>query len=226
MAVRAPLSQRIPADVDARYIVTKRVADIIIAGLLLIALSPLMVIVAAVVALDTPGPVLFRQRRIGEDGQPFDMLKFRSMRHNVSADTHRLAIKQYMSGQKLNTSRTTDAPYKLGNDSRITRIGKFIRKTSIDELPQLWNVIKGDMSMVGPRPPIPYEVDLYSARAMERLHGKPGLTGPWQVYGRGTVTFDEMIEMDIGYLSQRSIWYDLKLIALTAPVAILGVGGV
>jgi lipopolysaccharide/colanic/teichoic acid biosynthesis glycosyltransferase len=116
-------------------------------------------------------------------------------------------------------------PYKLGNDIRVTRVGKFIRKTSLDELPQLWNVLKGDMSLVGPRPPLPYEVDLYSAHDLLRLAGKPGLTGTWQVYGRGRVTFQEMVAQDISYLETQSLWYDLKLMLLTLPVMISGRGG-
>ncbi len=211
---------------ERRYYLAKRCLDLALAMLLLVVLSPLMAIVAALIKLDTEGPIFYRQRRVGQDGAHFDMYKFRSMSHNADARVHQLAVKRFMEGERLNTSRTTDAPYKLGNDSRITRVGKFIRKTSLDELPQLWNVINGEMSLVGPRPPVPYEVELYSKRAMLRLEGKPGLTGPWQVYGRGAVSYAEMVEMDIAYLRNRSILYDLKLIALTAPVAMLGIGGV
>jgi lipopolysaccharide/colanic/teichoic acid biosynthesis glycosyltransferase len=116
-------------------------------------------------------------------------------------------------------------PYKLGDDSRVTRVGKFIRKTSIDELPQLWNILKGDMSIVGPRPPVEYEIRRYSARHFLRLAGKPGLTGTWQVFGRGRVTFEEMIDQDISYLETQSLLYDLKLMVLTVPVMITGRGG-
>lgn len=207
---------------DSRYFFWKRIVDIVISAALLVALSPVMALTALAVSLNTPGPVFFRQRRVGEDGAEFDMLKFRSMRHNVSSRKHQDAIKIYMAGGKLNDDSDTGSPYKLKGDTRITRVGRFIRKTSIDELPQLWNVLMGQMSMVGPRPPVPYEVQLYSPREMERLNGKPGITGPWQVYGRNKVTFAAMIEMDIEYLEQRSIWQDLKLIALTAPAAIHG----
>jgi len=208
---------------EARYFLAKRCLDVILALTLLVLMLPVMLVVAVLVVADSPGPVLFRQRRIGLHGAPFEMLKFRSMRHNADATVHMQAVTRFMNGERLNTSRTTDAPFKLGDDSRITRIGKFIRKTSLDEAPQLWNVITGEMSLVGPRPPVPYEVEQYSSRALRRLEGKPGLTGPWQVYGRGTATFDEMIEMDIRYLDNRSIWYDVKLIALTAPAALRGV---
>lgn len=221
MATPATLSERILVS-DGRYFVAKRVLDVLLASALLVLLSPVMAIVAALIALDSRGPVLFHQRRVGQSGAPFDMLKFRSMYHKSDAAVHVLAIQRYMQGERLSESETSNAPYKLTDDPRITRVGKFIRKTSLDELPQLWNVITGEMSLVGPRPPMPYEVELYTSREMLRLECKPGLTGPWQVYGRNTVTFKEMIEMDIGYLENRSIWYDLKLIALTVPAALRG----
>lgn len=207
---------------DGRYFVAKRLLDVALALTLLVLLFPVMLIIAAMIALDSPGPVLFRQRRVGLNGEYFDMLKFRSMRRDADSNTHYLAVQRYMQGERLNTSRTTGSPYKLGDDIRITSVGKIIRKTSLDELPQLWNIINGEMSLVGPRPPVPYEVEMYDAQAMRRLEAKPGLTGPWQVYGRGTVTFDEMIEMDISYLDNRSIWYDIKLIVMTVPAALRG----
>jgi lipopolysaccharide/colanic/teichoic acid biosynthesis glycosyltransferase len=225
MAAPATLIERIRVT-EGRYFVAKRLLDAALAFTLFVLLTPVMALVAVMIALDSPGPVLFKQRRVGQDGIAFDMYKFRSMRNNVDTAEHRRAVKRFMQGERLNHSRTTDAPYKLGDDPRITRVGKLIRKTSLDELPQLWNIVTGEMSLVGPRPPVPYEVELYSQRAMLRLDGKPGLTGPWQVYGRGKVTFEQMIEMDIAYLRTRSIWYDLKLIALTAPVALWGRGGV
>jgi lipopolysaccharide/colanic/teichoic acid biosynthesis glycosyltransferase len=225
MAAPATLRERVRVT-EERYFVAKRLLDVALAVALLVLLLPLMALVAALVAFDSPGPVLFKQKRVGEDGEHFDMYKFRSMCQNADAGLHRAAVKRFMQGERLNHERTTDAPYKLGDDPRITRIGRFIRKTSLDELPQLWNIIIGDMSFVGPRPPVPYEVEMYSPQAMKRLHGKPGLTGPWQVYGRGTVSYSKMIEMDVAYLSTRSIWYDLKLIVLTAPAAVRGKGGV
>jgi lipopolysaccharide/colanic/teichoic acid biosynthesis glycosyltransferase len=219
MATPATLTERILIP-EGRYFVAKRVLDVLLALTLLVLLSPVMAIVAALIALDSRGPVLFRQRRVGQNGAPFDMLKFRSMYHKSDATVHVLAVQRYMQGERLSESETST--YKLTDDPRITRVGKFIRKTSLDELPQLWNVVTGEMSLVGPRPPVPYEVDLYTSREMLRLEGKPGLTGPWQVYGRNTVTFKEMIDMDIHYLENRSIWYDLKLIVLTVPAALRG----
>jgi lipopolysaccharide/colanic/teichoic acid biosynthesis glycosyltransferase len=128
-----------------------------------------------------------------------------------------------MNGEKLNNDGKN--PYKITQDPRITRIGRFLRKTSLDEIPQFWNVLIGEMSLVGPRPPLPYEVELYSHYAMLRLSGKPGLTGPWQVHGRSCVTFDEMVEMDISYLQQQSFWEDALFICLTIPVMVIGRGG-
>ena len=128
-----------------------------------------------------------------------------------------------MNGSKLNND--TNSPFKIYNDPRVTKIGKFIRATSLDELPQFWNVLRGDMSLVGPRPPLPFEFELYDLRHKLRLSGKPGLTGPWQVYGRSRVTFENMVEMDIAYLKQQSLWEDIKLIFLTVPVVIKKRGG-
>jgi len=201
----------------------KRIFDLVFALLLIVPLLFVMAIVTIAILLDSRGPVLFRQKRVGLDGKEFYLLKFRSMYHNSDDNRHREAIKAYMNGGALNGRG--EAQFKLGNDDRITKVGGFIRKTSIDELPQFFNVLRGDMSLVGPRPPLPYEVELYSAHDSLRLCGKPGLTGIWQVYGRSRVPFQEMVEMDITYLRQQSLWLDLKLIVLTIPVMVLGRGG-
>ncbi len=205
------------------YLRAKRLLDI----LFVLLISPLILLVSAFVAvsilLDSKGPILYRQRRVGQNGVEFEMLKFSSMYIDNDDAVHREAIKQYMNGETLNSN--SDAPYKMGDDSRITRVGKIIRKTSIDELPQFWNVLKGQMTLVGPRPPVPYEVELYTAHDWLRLSGKPGLTGTWQVYGRSKVSFQEMVEMDVAYLQHQSLWEDLKLIALTVPVMLLARGG-
>jgi lipopolysaccharide/colanic/teichoic acid biosynthesis glycosyltransferase len=148
------------------------------------------------------------------------------MYENNDPSVHREKIVEYMkNGQRLNDDENSTAAYKYMDDPRITRVGRFIRKTSLDELPQFWNVLRGEMSLVGPRPPISYEVEHYSPRDRLRLMGKPGLTGPWQVYARSRVTFQEMIEMDIQYLEQQSIWQDIKLIFLTIPVMLFARGG-
>lgn len=208
---------------DTGYLRAKRIFDLVFALLLLLPLLFVMAIVALAILLDSEGPVFFRQKRVGLDGKEFNLLKFRSMHHNSDDGRHREAIKEYMNGGALNGHG--EAQYKLGNDRRITKVGRFIRKTSIDELPQFFNVLRGDMSVVGPRPPLPYEVDLYSKHDRLRLSGKPGLTGIWQVYGRSRVPFQEMVEMDITYLQQQSLWQDLKLVVLTLPVIVLGRGG-
>jgi len=144
---------------------------------------------------------------------------------NSDDSIHREATTKYFNGQKLTDNATLDLPYKQVDDPRITSVGRFLRKTSIDELPQFFNVLWGEMTLVGPRPPLPYEVEQYSSRDRLRLCGKPGLTGPWQVYGRSRVSFQSMVELDIAYLQRRSLKEDLKLIALTVPVMIQGRGG-
>jgi lipopolysaccharide/colanic/teichoic acid biosynthesis glycosyltransferase len=191
--------------------------------------APFVLFVGAIVVicikLDSRGPIFYRQKRIGQHGVEFEMLKFRSMYINNDGNIHRAKIIKYMNGEKLNEDGASDMAYKHLHDPRITRVGRFIRKTSLDELPQFWNVLRGQMTLVGPRPPIPYEVENYSAHEWLRLTGKPGLTGPWQVYGRSRVSFHKMVDMDITYLKEQSLWYDIKLILLTVPVMISGRGG-
>ena len=142
-----------------------------------------------------------------------------------SDSSHRRAIAKYMNGQKLAESKGDKLSYKVANDPRVTNVGRLLRKFSLDELPQFFNILRGDMTLVGPRPPLPYEVELYSTHDMLRLCGKPGLTGPWQVYGRSSIPFQEMVEMDIAYLKRCSLREDLKLIVLTVPVMVLGTWG-
>jgi len=202
---------------------TKRFLDILFTLLILPLLLVVGTIVIVLIRLESKGPILFRQKRVGQNGVEFELLKFRSMHINNDDAVHREAIKHYMNGEILNGNG--NIPYKMGEDPRVTRVGKFIRKTSLDELPQFWNVLQGHMSLVGPRPPVPYEVELYTQHDLLRLSGKPGLTGPWQVYGRSKVSFQEMIDMDIAYLQRQSFWEDIKLIALTVPVMLLGRGG-
>lgn len=207
-----------------RYLWMKRVFDVTVTLLLLCPAGIPIALVAIAIKLDSPGPVIYRQRRVGLNGAEFDMFKFRSMYHNSDDTAHRLAYERYMKGEALN-GNGNGMQFKLANDPRITRVGRFIRKSSLDEFPQLWNVLRGEMSLVGPRPPIPYEVERYSARSRLRLCGKPGLTGPWQVHGRSQVPFDRMVEMDIAYLQQQSLLEDLKLILSTVPAVLLGRGG-
>ncbi len=211
--------------INTGYLRTKRLLDIAFTLLIAPFVLAVGVVVAISIKLDSKGPVFFRQKRVGQDGVEFEMLKFRSMYVNSDQMAHREKIIQYMNGQKLNNDSTGNMAYKDVRDPRITRVGRFIRKTSLDEIPQFWNVLCGEMSLVGPRPPLPYEVELYSTYERLRLSGRPGLTGTWQVYGRSRVTFQNMVEMDIDYLENQSIWTDLKLIFLTVPVMIFARGG-
>jgi lipopolysaccharide/colanic/teichoic acid biosynthesis glycosyltransferase len=211
--------------INQDYQRTKRSLDILFTLLMLIPLCIVVGIVAICIRLDSPGPIFFRQKRVGRDGVEFDIFKFRSMHVDSDDSRHREAIVKYLNGQKLDESTTSDLSYKQVDDPRVTRVGRFIRKTSVDELPQFFNVLRGEMSLVGPRPPLPYEVESYSWHDKLRLSGTPGLTGPWQVYGRSRVPFQEMVEMDIAYLRRQTLLEDLKLIALTVPVMIEGRGG-
>lgn len=211
--------------IDPRYLRTKRIIDVLFTLLILLPFCFIIIIVAVLIRLDSAGPVFFRQKRVGLNGAVFHMIKFRSMHVNTNDLLHRAAIKLYMNGATLNGKADQQKLYKLEDDPRITRMGRFLRKTSIDELPQFLNVLRGEMTLVGPRPPLPYEVEEYSPHDWIRLSGKPGLTGKWQVYGRSRVPFKTMVEMDLEYLEQQSLLEDLKLIALTIPVMLQGSGG-
>ena len=191
------------------YSVTKRLIDIVGSLCGIILLSPLFLIVAILIKLEDPkGKVFFAQERNGKYPKTFKMYKFRSMVHNAED-----LLKDLM-----DRNEQTGPVFKINDDPRITKVGKVIRKTSIDELPQLFNVLKGDMSLVGPRPPIPHEVDQYNSYQMQRLAVKPGLTCIWQVSGRNNIGFDEWVEMDIEYIKTRNLWLDIKLIFKTVGV--------
>ena len=191
------------------YSVTKRLIDIVGSLCGIILLSPLFLIVAILIKLEDPkGKVFFAQERNGKYPKTFKMYKFRSMVHNAED-----LLKDLM-----DRNEQTGPVFKINDDPRITKVGKFIRKTSIDELPQLFNVLKGDMSLVGPRPPIPREVEQYNSYQMQRLAVKPGLTCIWQVSGRNNIGFDEWVEMDIEYIKTRNLWLDIKLIFKTVGV--------
>jgi lipopolysaccharide/colanic/teichoic acid biosynthesis glycosyltransferase len=196
--------------IQTSYLYTKKIVDYILTFFILLLCLPVFSIVALAILIESKGKgsIIFRQPRVGQNGEIFEMFNFRSMLENSGEFDHQVHIKKYMNGE------TTG---KIKDDRRVTRVGHFIRKTSIDELPQFINVLRGEMSLVGPRPPLVYEVDAYTEYDWLRLSGRPGVTGKWQVYGRNRVTFHEMIEMDITYLQHQSIWEDLKLIALTIP---------
>src|ERR1700730_9577872 len=195
MAVLVEPSIQETIRINLSYLLIKRFVDILFTLLTLPFLIIITIIVAVMIRIDSPGPIFFRQKRVGLNGVEFYMLKFRSMYTNSDDSIHREAIAKYMNGQKISETTSADLPYKKADDPRITRVGKVLRKTSIDELPQFFNVLRGEMTLVGPRPPLTYEVEEYSPRDKLRLYGKPGLTGPWQVYGRSRVPFQTMIEM-------------------------------
>ncbi len=203
--------------------VAMRAFDVFAAAVLLTLLSPLLLIVAVVVRLDSRGPAIFRQERVGRGLKPFRVAKFRTMRQGVPADPHRKYVEE-MIREEDNKAGTPRPMMKLQQDPRITKVGGFLRRSSIDELPQLWNVLRGEMSLVGPRPPIQYEVDAYPARAFRRFAVRPGLTGLWQVCGRSLVTFNEMIELDTEYVARRSLLLNLKILVLTIPTVLHGKG--
>ncbi len=190
----------------------KRPLDIVLGTFTLIALSPLMAVLALLIRWDSTGPALYRQERVGQDGVPFEMWKFRSMYVWCDDRNHREAAAVWFSG------RETPGRYKSERDPRITRIGRILRRMTLDEVPQLFNVLKGEMSLVGPRPAIPYEVDFYQPWYFERQGVKPGMTGLWQVSGRDQLSAPEMMALDVKYVRECSPWLDVKILMLT-PVA-------
>lgn len=214
----------LPADTPRVSDIMMRALDIVVAGALLLLLSPLLLIVALLVKRDSPGPALFRQRRLGKDLKPFRVCKFRTMDNGASPEAHKAYVERMIREEEADESGVPKPMMKLQRDPRITKIGAFLRKTSIDELPQLWNVLVGEMSLVGPRPPIQYEVDAYPARAFRRFAVRPGVTGLWQVSGRSLITFAEMIDLDTEYVERRSLLLNLKIIILTIPT-VLGAKG-
>jgi exopolysaccharide biosynthesis polyprenyl glycosylphosphotransferase len=203
--------------------IVKRASDIVIAALALAVLSPLWLIVALLIKLDSRGPVFYKQERVGMDGRVFLFYKFRTMTTGADDAAHREYLKQYIAGDSETNLGDGEKPvYKLVGDKRITRLGRVLRRTSFDELPQLLNVLRGDMSVVGPRPPIPYEVEVYELWHRKRLDMKPGLTGLWQVSGRNRLPFDEMVRLDLFYIENWSLLLDLKIILRTLPVMLRG----
>jgi len=201
----------------------KRIGDVVLSGLALLALSPMLLVISILVKRSSPGPVLFVQERIGKDGVPFPFLKFRTMVHNSDDAIHRQFAAMFINGNDEKPSE--ENVYKMTDDPRVTRIGAWLRRTSLDELPQLINIVRGEMSLVGPRPPIAYELDHYQPWHHERLRVTPGLTGLWQVSGRSNVTFEEMVRLDIHYINTWSMRSDLGIMLKTLPVVIRGTGG-
>jgi len=205
----------------------KRGMDIAGSLMALLIFSPLFVVIALLIKLTSKGPMLFRQDRIGQYGKSFSFLKFRSMYVNNDASKHQEYVKQLIAGQaaRKGGDGLSEGVFKLTDDPRITRVGKFLRRTSLDELPQFFNVLIGDMSLVGPRPPIAYEVEAYDLWHRRRLlEAKPGITGLWQVNGRSRVEFDEMVRLDLQYAKTWSPWLDLKILARTPKAMVAGEG--
>ncbi|MDR1629895.1 MAG: sugar transferase [Oscillospiraceae bacterium] len=196
------------------YSIIKLIFDKIFSAAAILLTSPLMLMIAIAIKLDDPGPAIYKQTRVGKDKRTFTMYKFRSMHVNADARLEEL--------KHLNEK---DGPvFKITNDPRVTRVGRFIRKFSLDEFPQFFNILKGEMSIVGPRPPLVKEVEQYTPYQLRRLNVKPGLTCYWQVSGRSDLSFEEWVKMDIQYIEDRSLWVDFKIILKTIPAVLFGNG--
>lgn len=234
---------------QSHYFTAKRILDLAIVILALPFLLPLFAIIAVLIKLDSPGTIFYTQERVGaklsiKNGKIywtqklFKLYKFRSMRQGAASDLHQKFIEAYINGDEAEMVRIQDAGaesetgtdkeditlYKLTGDPRVTRLGSFLRKTSLDELPQILNVFLGDISLVGPRPAIPYEVEMYEPWHKQRLLTIQGLTGAWQATGRNNVSFDEMVNLDVEYIKNQSLWLDAKILLWTVPAILLQKG--
>ena len=199
----------------------KRILDVTLAGLLLVLTAPLLVMIAVAVMLDSPGSALFVQERVGKDGSPFRMFKFRTMHTANDSLIHEQHVQRVI---RENTEPQPGGSIKMAADPRVTRLGRRLRRSSLDELPQLFNVLRGEMSLVGPRPDLPYAVAVYKPWYHERFRAMPGVTGYWQVVARNTVSYERMIEMDIDYARRQSLGWDLLLLLQTTGAVIRGKG--
>jgi lipopolysaccharide/colanic/teichoic acid biosynthesis glycosyltransferase len=197
----------------------KRSLDVVVAAVALTILLPAFALIALLVRVSSPGPIILRQLRIGQGGRPFAMLKFRTMFDGSDPAIHQEYYRRLVGGR----ASSVDGTFKMVEDPRITPAGRILRRLSLDELPQLLNVLKGDMSLVGPRPPLPYEVELYDERARLRLSVPPGASGLWQVSGRNRLNFEQMIDLDLAYIDQWSLWLDVWIL-LRTPLAVLSGG--
>ncbi|MBV9543280.1 MAG: sugar transferase [Chloroflexi bacterium] len=223
-----------PGKQSELYFRSKRSMDVALTLLLLVCLWPVLLLIAVCIKLDSSGPVLFTQRRVGVrprfcsghvvwDVREFLVYKFRSMVDDADPAVHQEYIKAFVEG-RVDLASDSGSRFKLTHDRRVTRFGRLLRRTSLDELPQLVNVLKGEMSLVGPRPVPTYEVSEYEERHYERLAALPGITGIWQVRGRCQVPFEQMVQMDIEYVHTRSTWLDIRLLLLTVPAVLSGRG--
>jgi exopolysaccharide biosynthesis polyprenyl glycosylphosphotransferase len=207
--------------------IVKRAVDIMGASLMLVVLSPVLAAIALAIKLSSKGPVIFEQERIGQFGKSFKFLKFRSMYMNNDPKIHRDFVESFIAGKTENGTKNEAEPvvYKITNDPRVTPIGRFLRQTSLDELPQLWNALRGEMSLVGPRPPVRYEFEVYDLWHRRRvLEIRPGITGLWQVSGRSRTSFDDMVRLDLRYSQRWSLWLDVKIL-LATPLAVVAGDG-
>jgi lipopolysaccharide/colanic/teichoic acid biosynthesis glycosyltransferase len=202
-----------------------RALDIVVSAILLILLMPLFLVIGLIIRLDSEGPAIFRQRRIGRDQDPFTVMKFRTMYAGVGHDTHRAFVERLIAGDGPGEGDGVKPSFfKIARDPRVTRAGHVLRKSSLDELPQLWNVLRGEMSLVGPRPCLQYELEAYPTHWFGRFAVKPGISGLWQVGGRSELTLEEMIELDLEYARTRSFWVNVKILLRTIPVVLNGRG--
>jgi exopolysaccharide biosynthesis polyprenyl glycosylphosphotransferase len=222
-----PLMELTAPSLKGQQLVIKRAIDLVGASVALLLASPVMILAAIAIKLDSPGPVFFRQERIGTGGRRFNVWKFRTMQTGASDAAHRELVTRMLVGEEISTAHTDASGqqvYKLVNDSRVTRIGKFLRRASIDELPQLFNVLSGEMSLVGPRPPLPYEFEAYDHWQYDRLRVRPGITGLWQVSGRNLLSYRQMCELDVQYVRSWSILLDFRILLRTIPVVLFNSG--
>jgi lipopolysaccharide/colanic/teichoic acid biosynthesis glycosyltransferase len=210
------------ASTPAGYRIAKRTLDLAVSMMGLLVTSPVLALVAVAVKLESRGPVLFRQERLGLGGRPFTCYKFRSMHLDAAQERHRDHVHDLIRGEGPPTSASRAAWLPIPLDPRVTRLGAFLRRSHLDELPQLINIVRGEMSLVGPRPPIPYEVQVYQPWHLRRLAVIPGLTGLWQATGWGRLSFDEGVALDLEYIDRRGFWLDLRLILRTLWQIITG----
>jgi lipopolysaccharide/colanic/teichoic acid biosynthesis glycosyltransferase len=220
-AAAAPASPSVPvAATPMGYRIAKRTLDITGSGIAIVLSSPLLVAIAVAVRVNSPGPILFRQERVGLGGRPFTLFKFRSMDVTADEEEHRQYVSRLLRRDDPGKDGGTWVP--IAADRRVTRVGSFLRRSHLDELPQLLNILRGDMSLVGPRPPIPYEVALYEPWHLRRLAVLPGLTGLWQATAWGRLSFDEGVRLDLDYVERRSFWLDLRILARTLWQTVIG----
>lgn len=204
------------------YKILKRILDLVGSAIAIIFFSPIFIIISICIKLTSKGPILFSQTRLGQNAKPFKYYKFRTMYFDIDPTLHQKFVKDLIEGKLLEIGE--DSLLKLKHDPRVTPFGRFLRRTSIDELPQFINVLKGELSLVGPRPPLPYEYEKYQKWHKERLSIEPGITGLWQVTGRSSTTFDEMVQLDIEYARKRSLILDIKILIKTMYIVISGKG--